>query len=388
MSIDSKKAANEALIKGPTERKFTNNNGALPSTDERTAGLKTINAVKKETSKIVENIFSGMVIDKIITVAPKDSDNQLAKSAGESGYFIEYLVTKSPITFDNVNLASPQDMYRYFACRQVRTAENLKGTDIAIGSIVNLTRKSPDGDDYFISEIVHQGTLIPGVDSTSTFDNPANAFKDPRCNPQEVRPNSDKLNSPQQPVDNNAAPTPNMPQNVNDCANNNKFNTTPPNGTILEWGKTGDKSLDDVILGKVAKAAEQIIPEAKNNPQYIRALMSIVNNEYDRRKPLDNQVGDAALSYGPSIGPMQVYRKTAIDFKLVPPSTTSEQYLLNRTNVDQVIEWGVKVYKEKLKVARGDAILAIKLYNGSGPQAENYQSKALSFVRSTYGNFA
>ena len=382
----SRIAANEALTKGITERKFTNSNGALTSTDERNASLKSINATKKETSKVVENITSGIIIDKIITSVPKDSDNQLAKSNGESGYFTEYLVTKAPITFDNLNLASPQDLYRYFVCKQVKTTDLLKDKDIAIGSIVNLTKKSPDSDDYFISEVVSQGTLTPGIDLTSAFGNSANAFNDPRCNPQEVKPNADKVNAAQTPVDNNAAPTPNMPQQVVDCSKNSLYSNTPPSGTIRDWGKTGDKTLDDRLLDLVVKAAEKNIPESKSHPKYIRCLMAIVNNEYDRRKTIDNVVGDLQFKNGPSVGPMQVYRQTAIDYKFVSKDTTANQYLSYKGNVELLIDWGVQVFVKKLEIAKGDVVLAIKRYNGGGINAENYQAKAINFIRKTYGN--
>jgi hypothetical protein len=390
----STKVANGPILKGLPERRYTDDNKPLSSTDPKAAHDKTLLGTKKEISKVVENITSGIVIDKITTFAPKDYDNQLAKSNGESGYFTEYLVTKAPITFDNLNLASPQDLYRYFVCKQVKTTDSLKGTDIAIGSIVNLTKKSPDSDDYFISEVVSQGTLAPGVDLTSAFGNSANAFNDPRCNPQEVRPSGDKVNAPQAPVDNNAAPTPNMPQNVIDCSKDSLFTNTPPSGTILDWGKTNDPALDERLLKMVINAAERFIPDSKNHPKYIRCLMAIVNNECgaglrrtNNKLSIDNIVGDLEFKNGPSIGPMQVYRQTAIDYKFVDKYITPDQYISYKGNVQEIIDWGVRVFVEKLKIVNGDVVAAIRRYNGGiNNQTAVYQANAIQFIRKTYKN--
>lgn len=119
-----------------------------------------------------------------------------------------------------------------------------------------------------------------------------------------------------------------------------------------------------------------------------RIIMSLINNE-SKGDP-NNYLGDVAASGGPSIGPMQIYRKTAKDLGLwVPPSgvdATTERalYAAMSDDEDQGIRWGIDVFKSKLSAAGGDVTRAIAMYNGSGPAAQTYQQNALAFLGATY----
>ena len=155
---------------------------------------------------------------------------------------------------------------------------------------------------------------------------------------------------------------------------------------IVTWAKTNDETIDKELGPKVTAIAARVIPESTKSPEIVRALMSIINNEYARYLPVTEQVGDKKLSGGPSVGPMQVYRSTAIAMGFVPKTITADQYAAYASDLDTVLEWGVRVFKQKLAAAKGNVSLAIKYYNGSGPQADAYRDKALAFVTRVWGS--
>lgn len=120
-----------------------------------------------------------------------------------------------------------------------------------------------------------------------------------------------------------------------------------------------------------------------------RACMAILNNESaGLPAPV---VGDKDNPKGPSVGPMQVSRGTAIDLGLwsPPPGVTNEQarnlFALEASDEGRCIAWGVKIFADKLRIAGDDLPLAIRLYNGSGPSAETYRAKALDFYAAKWG---
>jgi hypothetical protein len=120
-----------------------------------------------------------------------------------------------------------------------------------------------------------------------------------------------------------------------------------------------------------------------------RACMAILNNESaGLPAPV---VGDKTNSKGPSVGPMQVSRATAVDLGLwtPPPGVTEEQarnlFILNANDEGKCIAWGVRIFADKLRIAGDDFPLAIRLYNGSGPSAEAYRAKALDFYAAKWG---
>lgn len=155
---------------------------------------------------------------------------------------------------------------------------------------------------------------------------------------------------------------------------------------LMTWAKTNDATIDRELGPKVTAIAARVMPESTRSPEIVRALMSIINNEYARYLPATGQVGDKKLAGGPSVGPMQVYRSTAVAMGFVPKDITPDQYAAYAGNLDTVLEWGVRVFKQKLAMAKGNVPLAIKYYNGSGPQADAYRDKALAFVTRVWGS--
>lgn len=97
-------------------------------------------------------------------------------------------------------------------------------------------------------------------------------------------------------------------------------------------------------------------------------------------------IGDTTLQdRGPSIGPLQVSRGTAIDLGIVPKSETHAQFKARASNETWCLRQGVKIFATKLAAAKGDVADAIRRYNGSGSRAEQYRDKALSFLAEKYG---
>jgi hypothetical protein len=152
--------------------------------------------------------------------------------------------------------------------------------------------------------------------------------------------------------------------------------------------RTGDRELDQVgARGRLALySLLHFGPKAVQDVRIPRALMAILNNEWPQ-KALRGVLGDKDASGGPSVGPMQVYRATALDLKLwtPPEGTTNAQqrilYAAEAENVGRCFSWGVAVFKEKLRIAGGNISEAIRRYNGSGPRAEAYRDRALDFAR-------
>jgi len=115
-----------------------------------------------------------------------------------------------------------------------------------------------------------------------------------------------------------------------------------------------------------------------------RAMVAIAHNECggNSSPPV---IGDTNSSGGPSIGPLQVWRQTAIDLGLVPSGESQDTYRQRAYDEMWCLRAGVKVFKDKLHSAGGDIALAIRKYNGSGSAAEAYRDRALSFLASTFG---
>ncbi len=97
-------------------------------------------------------------------------------------------------------------------------------------------------------------------------------------------------------------------------------------------------------------------------------------------------VGDTSSSGGPSIGPLQVWRQTAIDYGLVPRMTSKDTYRAFAASEMLCLKWGVEVFRRKLSDAGGDLADAIRRYNGSGDAARAYRDKALSFLAEKFGD--
>jgi hypothetical protein len=175
-------------------------------------------------------------------------------------------------------------------------------------------------------------------------------------------------------------------KDVEQLANEAVEATSEAISAAVTWAQTNDRTIDAEIGPRVTALAAQYIPESTQSPAIVRALMAIVNNEYARYLPATGQVGDMSLSGGPSVGPMQVYRRTAIDMGFVPKNISKQDYAAYAADLDTVLKWGVLVFKEKLRMAHGNVSLAIKYYNGSGAQADDYRAKALAFIQRIWGS--
>lgn len=145
----------------------------------------------------------------------------------------------------------------------------------------------------------------------------------------------------------------------------------------------------DYLDGLRLRVAWALVRSGLGNatPENARALMSIAHNEcpprWDGSSPI---VGDATLGGGPSVGPFQVYRATALDLGLwaCPPdaldvASEREAYASVANDVDKCVSMGVAVYLDKLRIAGGDVAEAVRRYNGGGAAARAYRDRALTF---------
>lgn len=161
-------------------------------------------------------------------------------------------------------------------------------------------------------------------------------------------------------------------------------------GELERLAETGDPFLDQAdVRSSVVRAARDRFgaTRLRSEPELLRALVAIVNNETNRRVPLTAQVGDQAARTGPSVGPMQVSRGTAQELGLWQP----QDELLDRDTYAELaadLDWcyraGVAVFARKLQLAGGDVAEALRRYNGSGPMAEAYRDRALAFIQRTF----
>jgi hypothetical protein len=152
--------------------------------------------------------------------------------------------------------------------------------------------------------------------------------------------------------------------------------------------ETGLDYLDEASF-RVLVAFELLLnfgPKVVSDKRYGRALMAIFHQETDPRKPLTEQIGDVGLAGGPSIGPGQVYYKSAVDYGFF--DGTSEEYETLASNLSVCVSMAVRVFKNKLADARGDFDEAIRRYNGSGTRAQKYAADALGFANSTWGGLS
>lgn len=152
---------------------------------------------------------------------------------------------------------------------------------------------------------------------------------------------------------------------------------------MVRAARTGDRAVDR-HRWRIVWALWRVFG-LRASPSLARAVASIIRQESAGRRP--PVVGDADLSGGPSIGPMQVYRRTAVAMGLWTPPPVGEvaAYTALASRETMLIEWGVRVLQEKLRITKGDLHEAIRAYNGSGPKAEAYRSKLLATADKTWG---
>ncbi len=169
---------------------------------------------------------------------------------------------------------------------------------------------------------------------------------------------------------------------------------------VVVWG--GGK-----VAGVYAATAETAHPElealrtpiAKNvmlvfwdydTPTQIAVAQLLMAQAWIESRGKASAVGDAGFSVGPSIGPLQVSRGTAIDLGLwTPPddATPDEEraaYRAKVTDTDWCVWAGAKVWRAKLSAAGGDLFDAVRRYNGGGALAAAYQDKALGVAEALY----
>lgn len=162
--------------------------------------------------------------------------------------------------------------------------------------------------------------------------------------------------------------------------------------SILAWAyvyfriATGDPDLDRFgIRGNVAYAALRTWgPRAVADLRLPRACMAIVWKETGGRPA--EYVGDTGAKGGPSIGPMQLYRATAQDFGIwtPPPGASDAEIRSAYETLAQDEHWGImggaRELAEHLVDHQGDLPSAIKAYNGSGPDADKYRDRVLTWA--------
>ena len=104
-----------------------------------------------------------------------------------------------------------------------------------------------------------------------------------------------------------------------------------------------------------------------------------------------NYLGDVAASGGPSIGPLQVERITAVAHGFVAADISRADYaaLAVPEFEGELFTWGVQVLARARADAGGDPRLTFKNYNGGAhsqsPDAYSYADKALAWIAATYG---
>lgn len=158
--------------------------------------------------------------------------------------------------------------------------------------------------------------------------------------------------------------------------------------SLVQAATTGDEQLDRHRWRVVRALAKRC--GARTSRALARACMTIIRNESAGRPP--PVIGDASLPGGPSVGPMQVYRRTALELGLwsPPPDATSDDeqrdaYSTFANDEDACVDWGVAVLLAKLDAADGDLADAIRRYNGGGPAARAYRDRAVAFADATWG---
>lgn len=157
-----------------------------------------------------------------------------------------------------------------------------------------------------------------------------------------------------------------------------------PNDLWVIQSKTGEPSLDRLVPLIVSGIRKHF--GSKATLEIVRAAVAILQNE--SRGLSKYYLGDISAPGGPSIGPMQVYRATAIDLKLWNPpagivkgsDADKAAYAALATDEELGVDWAMAVLADKFRIAGGDLKLAVRLYNGSGPKAEAYLQKAIAYA--------
>jgi len=97
---------------------------------------------------------------------------------------------------------------------------------------------------------------------------------------------------------------------------------------------------------------------------------------------LNPQLGDQGDDRGPSVGPLQVLRTTAIADGFVPAGTDSDTYAQwgDPAHEGETFEWGARHFASLYASHSGDAHAALASYNG----ASSYADAAMQWLAKTY----
>jgi hypothetical protein len=156
---------------------------------------------------------------------------------------------------------------------------------------------------------------------------------------------------------------------------------------IMAATATGDPALEQWRPYLAAAVAREF--EGEDAIAVTKALLAITNNELPAGAHRRDMVivGDRQFDGGPSVGPWQVYRSTAIDLGLwTPPEdvTDDDGQRAAYEELAQDPEWcaraAVEVFAAKLQIAGGDVADAIRRYNGGGPAAQAYKARAVAWL--------
>ncbi len=158
-------------------------------------------------------------------------------------------------------------------------------------------------------------------------------------------------------------------------------------GLLRVWGAAsgGDAALDGLKPYAVAAALWQWNVKGLLDTRYVHALLAIAKNEDDESQPPEGQLGDYTASGGPSVGPWQVERATAVELGLVPSDISANDYVLLEADLWWCARAAAKVFDSKLSAAGGDWSQALARYNGSGAAAADYSTRALAYANTTWG---
>jgi len=161
---------------------------------------------------------------------------------------------------------------------------------------------------------------------------------------------------------------------------------------VFNPGKTGNAGFDRHIsfVGWTISAhgIAEIMP-------VLRCCMAIIwkeNAGVDHPAPYVGDMDSTRFPGGPSIGPMQVYRKSAIDYGVWRPNLSigshedeRTAYLKLANDEHLCLSFGVNIFLHKWREARGDFVDAIRRYNGGGVAAKAYAESAVAFGIETWG---
>ncbi len=141
---------------------------------------------------------------------------------------------------------------------------------------------------------------------------------------------------------------------------------------------------DPLRLPMILAAVGQWGVRALVDLRYLHAGTAIAVNEVRPDLPLTAQVGDVAASGGPSAGPWQVERETAVELQLVDPDISRGAYAELAGDLKFAAEAWAAAFDSKLEAAGGDFSDAIRRYNGSGDAAAAYRDRALTFASNQF----